>query len=86
VQEVAGRRPLVNITVHYHVNFGDCIKVVGSSEELGAWDGAAGPLMSWGEGDVWSLLTALPPGEHEFKVRAVCCEGAWVVCCTHAAC
>jgi len=43
--------------------------VIGSSEEFGAWDAAAAPLMAWGEGDVWSLVKPLGPGEHEFKVR-----------------
>eukprot|EP00775_Hariotina_reticulata_P004981 gene4981-5223_t len=60
--------PVVKITAHYHVNFGDCLKVIGSSDEFGAWDAAAAPLMTWGEGDVWSLVKPLGPGEHEFKV------------------
>lgn len=76
--------PLVKITAHYHVNFGDCLKVVGSSEALGAWDAASAPLMTWGEGDVWTLLRPLPPGEHEFKVRRCTANtmfGAWSLQC-----
>jgi hypothetical protein len=61
--------PLVKIATHYHVGFGDCLKVIGSSEELGAWKADDAPLMRWNEGDVWTLVTPLPPGEHEFKVR-----------------
>lgn len=61
--------PLVKIATHYHVGFGDCLRVIGSSEELGAWKAADAPLMRWNEGDVWTLVTPLPPGEHEFKVR-----------------
>lgn len=61
--------PLVKITAHYHVNFGDSLKVIGSSEEFGAWTAAGAPSMTWGEGDVWTLVVPLGPGEHEFKVR-----------------
>jgi hypothetical protein len=60
--------PLVKIATHYHVRFGDCLKVIGSSKELGAWKAADAPLMKWREGDVWTLLLPLAPGEYEFKV------------------
>jgi hypothetical protein len=60
--------PLVKIATHYHVGFGDCLKVVGSCDEFGAWNADQAPLMKWGEGDVWSLVVPLPPGDHEFKV------------------
>jgi hypothetical protein len=70
--------PLVHISVHYHVNFGDCLKIVGSSKELGAWKAPDAPLMTWGPGDVWSLITPLAPGEHEFKVGWWCLGvGGW---------
>jgi hypothetical protein len=60
--------PVVKISVRYHTDFGDCMKVVGSSSELGAWNAAAAPLMVWGEGDIWSLVLPFSAGEHEFKV------------------
>uniref|UniRef100_A0A383VR34 CBM20 domain-containing protein n=1 Tax=Tetradesmus obliquus TaxID=3088 RepID=A0A383VR34_TETOB len=60
--------PIVKISVRYHTDFGDCMKVIGSSAELGAWDAAAAPLMVWGEGDIWSLVLPFSAGEHEFKV------------------
>lgn len=60
--------PIVKITAHYHVDFGDCLKVIGSSSEFGSWDATGAPLMTWGEGDVWSLVMPLSAGDHEFKV------------------
>lgn len=72
--------PLVKIATHYHVNFGDCLKVIGSSPEFGAWTAADAPLMKWGEGDVWSLVMPLPPGDYEFKVGG-CVVCWWVDCC-----
>lgn len=60
--------PLVKITTHYHVNFGDFLKVVGSGEELGEWAAPGAPRMTWSEGDLWTLVMPLPPGEYEFKV------------------
>lgn len=74
--------PLVKIATHYHVGFGDCLRVIGSSEELGAWKAEGAPLMKWGEGDVWTLVTPLPPGEHAFKV---CYRPVWSQCCMTAA-
>jgi hypothetical protein len=67
--------PVVKITVRYHTDFGDCMKVIGSSAELGAWDAAAAPLMVWGEDDIWSLVLPFSAGEHEFKARgAAACK------------
>eukprot|EP00882_Tetradesmus_deserticola_P010154 GHRQ01010729.1.p2 GENE.GHRQ01010729.1~~GHRQ01010729.1.p2 ORF type:complete len:127 (+),score=49.62 GHRQ01010729.1:259-639(+) len=59
--------PVVKITVRYHTDFGDSMKVIGGSSELGAWDAAAAPLMVWGDGDIWSLVLPCSAGEHEFK-------------------
>lgn len=65
--------PVVKITVRYHTDFGDCMKVIGSSSELGGWDAAAAPLMVWGEGDLWSLVLPCAAGEHEFKASGSSC-------------
>eukprot|EP00879_Flechtneria_rotunda_P021051 GHRR01022177.1.p1 GENE.GHRR01022177.1~~GHRR01022177.1.p1 ORF type:complete len:249 (+),score=82.46 GHRR01022177.1:163-909(+) len=66
VEEITG--PLLYVTAHYRVNFGDTLKVIGSSNELGAWDVATAPGMTWGEGDVWWLVVPVAEGDHEFKV------------------
>ena len=53
-------------------NFGESLKVVGSSEALGNWDVSRSPSMTWTDGDVWRLELALPPGEQiHFKVSIV---------------
>ncbi|KAF8062687.1 Papln [Scenedesmus sp. PABB004] len=68
--------PLLKITAHYHVEFGDYLKVVGSSPELGAWMSAGAPTMVWGPGDVWHLTVPLGAGEHSFKVVVQKANGA----------
>lgn len=50
------------------VAFGEHLRVVGSAEGLGAWNVEAAPVMTWGEGDVWSVTVDLPAGtEAAFK-------------------
>lgn len=58
----------VKLTTNYHADFGDSMKLIGSSPELGAWVPEAAPMMSWSEGHWWSTLIRLPAGAHEFKV------------------
>lgn len=45
----------VNFRVTYRCAFGECLAVVGSSNELGGWDVASAPRMFWSEGDVWTV-------------------------------
>lgn len=46
-----------------------CPQVVGSPQELGAWNVAAAPVMEWQEGNIWALnLSPAPPAPFEFKV------------------
>ena len=48
--------------------FGEHLRLVGSAEQLGGWDPAAGLTLEWAEGDNWSAEAALPDGAIEFKV------------------
>lgn len=48
--------------------FGEHLRLVGSAEQLGSWDPAAGLTLEWAEGDNWSAEAALPEGAIEFKV------------------
>ena len=45
-------------------NFGENLKVVGSSDALGGWDVSKSPSMTWTDGDVWCLDLVLQAGEH----------------------
>lgn len=36
------------------VAFGEHIRLVGEKPELGSWEIAAAPELSWNEGDIWS--------------------------------
>ncbi|KAI3431721.1 hypothetical protein D9Q98_004763 [Chlorella vulgaris] len=48
--------------------FGQVLKVVGGTSEMGDWDPNAAPIMTWSEGDVWFVTLDIPAGRHEFKV------------------
>lgn len=50
------------------VHFGETVKLVGSSRELGGWDTGAAPELAWTDGDVWTTTVELPPGDVHFKV------------------
>ena len=62
--------------------FGESLKVVGSSQDLGAWDIAAAPNMSWTDGHVWALDLELPEGaDFEYKIVHVHYNGtSWEGC------
>lgn len=50
------------------VRFGEHVRVVGSTEQLGRWTADKGPELKWSEGDVWTGTVELPVGEAvEFK-------------------
>lgn len=42
----------------------------GNLRELGSWDAAAAPTLTWREGHRWELILLLPYSSFEFKVRA----------------
>ncbi len=62
-------------SVRKHVSFGECIRVVGSTPELGGWDVARAPSLRWGEGDVWSGEVSLTPGAQASFKFVVCRDG-----------
>lgn len=51
----------------YITRFGENLCVVGSCPELGAWDVAKAPLMTWNTGHRWTLDLELA-GDVDFKV------------------
>jgi hypothetical protein len=68
----------VTFSLRHRAGLGDSWKVVGSGAELGSWLPDVAPRMHWREGDVWTTVVRLPPGEHEFKVPGRRCSGAAV--------
>ncbi|KAG1675684.1 hypothetical protein FOA52_002393 [Chlamydomonas sp. UWO 241] len=56
---------------HYVSAYGEELKVVGSLPELGGWDAAQAPQMTWREGHLWRLDIVLPKQPFEFKVTMV---------------
>lgn len=58
--------------------FGETLKIVGSTPELGDWDVEGALALEWGEGNNWSGSTTLPPGPAKFKVVIIRGDGsAW---------
>jgi hypothetical protein len=57
------------------LQFGEHLRLVGSCAELGAWDAAAAPMLTWQEGNNWTADLALPPGQHSFKLVVVRGDG-----------
>ena len=40
--------------MHYKVNFGDVITVIGNIPELGNWNDVGRQILNWSDGDIWS--------------------------------
>ena len=57
------------------LQFGEHLRLVGSSPELGAWSTEAAPKLAWSTGNHWSAQVALPPGQHFFKLVVVRGDG-----------
>ena len=55
--------------------FGDGVRLVGSTPELGAWDPHSGLALSWQEGGSWAARAALPPGTAAFKLVRLRADG-----------
>lgn len=50
------------------INYGEHLRVVGSSEALGGWEVDKAPQMVWNEGHIWTATVDMPVGEQfEFK-------------------
>jgi hypothetical protein len=58
-----------HFAIPYHVNFGETIKLLGSSEPLGCWDIRKAVQLKWSHSDTWYCDVRLGAGVHEFKVR-----------------
>jgi len=56
----------VTFSVKLKVKFGQHLRVVGSAPELGGWNPASAPELSWNDGDVWTGSVALA-GDAAFK-------------------
>lgn len=51
------------------IEYGERFKVVGNLPQLGSWDVAKAPELSWHDGDLWAASLDLPVGvDVEFKV------------------
>jgi hypothetical protein len=60
-----------------HLIFGERLVLVGSCQQLGAWDPKAAPALNWQAGDTWSAQVRMPPGNHTFKLCVLRQDGAW---------
>lgn len=64
--------PVTFTVCHRRVEFGQCLKVVGSGPVLGDWNPGVAPCMEWSQGDGWSTKALrLTPGRYEFKFVVV---------------
>jgi hypothetical protein len=59
---------LLNIISTHHVchmqaDFGQSLRVLGSSRQLGGWSLQSGMPMEWTSGDIWTCETDLPAGQ-----------------------
>ena len=62
------KRAQITVSVPLRVNYGEHLRLVGSSDLLGAWSIEEAPKMKWTEGDVWMTTLEVPLGfESEFK-------------------
>ena len=58
----------MRFSVPFRVSFGETVKLLGSSPELGMWDHKKAVDLQWSQGDRWHGTVELSEGEHEFKV------------------
>ncbi|KAK9804633.1 hypothetical protein WJX73_001406 [Symbiochloris irregularis] len=57
-------RPMTRVRfwLNWHVEYGQAIRVVGSHENLGAWQLSEALQLHWSEGDQWTAVAELPAG------------------------
>ncbi|KAF5843061.1 carbohydrate-binding-like protein [Dunaliella salina] len=68
----------VNLRIPYHVDFGQCLAIVGSGEHLGNWNPGSAIKMTWTEGDYWVAelqLKTLSETELEYKYLVLNSDG-----------
>jgi hypothetical protein len=59
----------VRFWLKFHVEYGQSLRIVGGSDELGGWELRGAPAMEWSDGDLWNVSLELEAGE---GVRCVC--------------
>jgi hypothetical protein len=52
----------VTFWLQFQAEFGQCIRIVGSTDTLGTWKLRDGPELKWGEGHKWSVTVEVPAG------------------------
>lgn len=52
----------VTFWLQYQAEFGQCIRIVGSTDSLGTWTLRGAPEMKWGQGHKWSVTVEVPAG------------------------
>jgi len=68
----------INLRIPYHVDFGQCLAIVGSGEHLGNWNPGSAIKMTWTEGDYWVAelqLKTLSETELEYKYLVLNSDG-----------
>ena len=50
----------VRFSIPYRCNFGQHVRIIGSAQQLGAWELEGALPMQWTEGDVWTADVSLP--------------------------
>lgn len=61
----------LNISINYHTNWGESLKIVGSLEELGAGDESKALKMLSEDGSRWSIQLNLPDNSVEFTYNYI---------------
>lgn len=52
----------------FQVNFGEHLRLVGSTPAMGDWSPNEGLSLEWSDGNNWGATASLPAGPIEFKV------------------
>lgn len=60
---------LAFIVPNLRLDFGMHLRIVGGGNSLGDWATWGAPEMTWHEGDVWTTVVSLPPGDHSELVK-----------------
>lgn len=66
----------------FQVNFGEHLRLVGSTPAMGDWSPNEGLSLEWSAGNNWSATASLPAGPIEFKVVVIRGDGSadWEAC------
>ena len=50
----------LTLAVPYRCNYGQHLRLVGSTQGLGSWNADEGVAMQWSDGDLWRVDVELP--------------------------